>query len=404
MIGNRSNSSRSFRVRCLGAMLLGALAGTANAQWKVINLHPIAADSSVALGVWGDQQVGYLFFSSTGYQPACLWTGSPDTWVNLTPPTSDGAVAYGVSGGQQVGRVHVPGQSLASLWTGSAESWVSLNPDGITSASAYAVFDGVQVGEISIGGVTHAGLWRGTAGSWVDLHPAGAYASTACAVSTDHQGGTVTLSYQGASHAALWSNVRDSWVDLHPAVPYSHTSHVTAMSEDQQVGYMWIGYENVMNKACLWTGSAESWVDLSPAGSSDAYAYGVYHGMQVGVCLMDDGYRASLWRGTAASWVDLSAFIPGDFHGTVAEAVWSDGTNTYIVGHGSNWTTGREEAILWVNGCAADFDNSGFLDIDDYTAFVLAFEAGTQNADFDLSGFVDTDDFDEFVRAFEAGC
>lgn len=54
--------------------------------------------------------------------------------------------------------------------------------------------------------------------------------------------------------------------------------------------------------------------------------------------------------------------------------------------------------------CGADFDQSGFVDTDDFDAFVRAFEAGTDNADFDLSGFVDTDDFDAFVHAFEAGC
>ncbi|MCC6428595.1 MAG: S8 family serine peptidase [Phycisphaerales bacterium] len=55
-------------------------------------------------------------------------------------------------------------------------------------------------------------------------------------------------------------------------------------------------------------------------------------------------------------------------------------------------------------GCPADFDGSGFVDIEDYSAFVLAFEAGDESADFDESGFVDTDDFDAFVEAFENGC
>jgi outer membrane protein assembly factor BamB len=55
-------------------------------------------------------------------------------------------------------------------------------------------------------------------------------------------------------------------------------------------------------------------------------------------------------------------------------------------------------------GCPADFDGSGFVDTDDFDAFVAAFEAGTDDADFDGSGFVDTDDFDAFVGAFEGGC
>lgn len=54
--------------------------------------------------------------------------------------------------------------------------------------------------------------------------------------------------------------------------------------------------------------------------------------------------------------------------------------------------------------CPADFDCSGFVDLEDFIAFVLAFEAGDQTADADGSGFVDTDDYDAFVRAFEVGC
>lgn len=54
--------------------------------------------------------------------------------------------------------------------------------------------------------------------------------------------------------------------------------------------------------------------------------------------------------------------------------------------------------------CTADFDCTGFVDTEDFDAFVHAFEAGSEGADVDASGFVDTDDFDFFVLAFEAGC
>ncbi|HRJ49433.1 MAG TPA: PA14 domain-containing protein, partial [Phycisphaerales bacterium] len=61
-------------------------------------------------------------------------------------------------------------------------------------------------------------------------------------------------------------------------------------------------------------------------------------------------------------------------------------------------------ALSRVNPCPADFDGSGFVDTDDFDAFVAAFEAGGNDADFDGSGFVDTDDFDSFVGAFTLGC
>ncbi|HLO40209.1 MAG TPA: hypothetical protein VK176_04240 [Phycisphaerales bacterium] len=51
----------------------------------------------------------------------------------------------------------------------------------------------------------------------------------------------------------------------------------------------------------------------------------------------------------------------------------------------------------------ADFDQSGFVDTDDFDAFVHAYENGDSSADIDGSCFVDTDDYDTFVRAFEAG-
>ncbi|MCC6427195.1 MAG: CRTAC1 family protein [Phycisphaerales bacterium] len=54
--------------------------------------------------------------------------------------------------------------------------------------------------------------------------------------------------------------------------------------------------------------------------------------------------------------------------------------------------------------CIADHDDSGFVDTDDFDAFVYAFEAGDPGADADGSGFIDTDDFDAFIHAFEAGC
>jgi alpha-amylase len=59
---------------------------------------------------------------------------------------------------------------------------------------------------------------------------------------------------------------------------------------------------------------------------------------------------------------------------------------------------------IWINRCPADFDRTGFVDGDDFDAFVQTFEQGDDAADFDGSGFVDGDDFDAFVQAFEIGC
>jgi hypothetical protein len=79
----------------------------------------------------------------------------------------------------------------------------------------------------------------------------------------------------------------------------------------------------------------------------------------------------------------------------------------------------RDSQIGLTPCCPADYDDSGFVDSDDFVAFVNDFERGcrgtgvgnagldpncSRSADYDTSGFVDSDDFVAFVAAFSAGC
>jgi len=57
-----------------------------------------------------------------------------------------------------------------------------------------------------------------------------------------------------------------------------------------------------------------------------------------------------------------------------------------------------------VHPCPSDFDRNGFVNGEDFDAFIAYFEAGGEAADFDENTFVNGDDFDQFVLAFEAGC
>ncbi len=63
-----------------------------------------------------------------------------------------------------------------------------------------------------------------------------------------------------------------------------------------------------------------------------------------------------------------------------------------------------EGVVVTVGGCAADFNQDGFVDFFDFDDFVVAFEAGAPSSDFNQDGFVDFFDFDDFVEAFELGC
>lgn len=55
-------------------------------------------------------------------------------------------------------------------------------------------------------------------------------------------------------------------------------------------------------------------------------------------------------------------------------------------------------------GCAADFNDDGFIDCFDYIDFVDAFESGDPRADVTGDAFADFFDYAEFVRLFQTGC
>ncbi len=133
------------------------------------------------------------------------------------------------------------------------------------------------------------------------------------------------------------------------------------------------------------------------AGPQSAEAVGAYHAYRKGARQTFLGGASILYRRSNidASYQPDSAGLPDVAIGGLglAELLKPGTVDSVLTGFYPSCTP-----------CPADFDQSGFVDIEDYSAFVLAFEAGTDNADFDSSGFVDVEDFSAFVQAFEAGC
>jgi uncharacterized membrane protein len=136
-----------------------------------------------------------------------------------------------------------------------------------------------------------------------------------------------------------------------------------------------------------------------------------------GDCVVGYGANTSISEGRAFLWSPSTGMRPlhdvltlkgADLTGwTLSRATSVSADGRTIVGVGvnpSNQTRGWIATIPNSALCPADFDDSGFVDIEDFNAFVAAFELGEQDADFDGSGFVDTEDFDAFVEAFEVGC
>ncbi len=89
-------------------------------------------------------------------------------------------------------------------------------------------------------------------------------------------------------------------------------------------------------------------------------------------------------------------------------SVYSTHARLRVVARDAQGHTGFDmsDADFTINGphCAADFNNDGFVNGDDYDAFAGAFEAADMNADLNHDGFVNGDDYDAFASHFEAGC
>ncbi|MEZ0326558.1 MAG: PxKF domain-containing protein [Fimbriimonas sp.] len=334
-----------------------ALRATANAQWRVTNLHPAGADYSEAYGVDGGRQVGNVGLA--GIERASLWTGTASSWVNLHPALATGrSAAFGLDATQQVGRAFVSRKTRASLWSGTSSSWVDLHPGSRVNSFATAVQGGQQVGAVYDVDQwdEQASLWSGTAGSWINLHPLNAWFSAAVGVYAGQQVGHAHVG--GIYRASLWSGTPGSWVDLNPEGVIQ--SYATAVHTGQQVGHVFMDDsadpqpQGGLYRASLWRGTSASWVNLHPsAAGTHSFGWGVHGGQQVGSVDVDSLINgmmphASIWTGTADSWVDLHASLPPEFTSSEARGIWHDGNGTaYVVGYGYNSLTDRNEALMW---------------------------------------------------------
>jgi hypothetical protein len=230
-----------------------------------VDLHPAGFAASVALGAWGDRQVGYAE-TSVGYPHALLWSGTPGSRVDLNPSGYTYSVAEVVYGARQVGSGYwaATSQTHALLWSGSATQFIDLNPDGSSSSAATGLDANHQIGLVTgplTGGAMHAALWSGTPGSWVDLHPSWLARSAAQGIGGGQIVGSGAATGGGSAwHAILWADAASQPVDLNPSG--FDVSYAIDTNGSSQVGYGEAAASGYNERALVWSGTAESAVDL----------------------------------------------------------------------------------------------------------------------------------------------
>jgi len=312
------------------------LAGSAEAGWRYINLHPSNASQSHAAAVKNGTVAGCAWFYDVSINPhACYWSGGTYVCDDIHP--SDWALyssAYGFDH-QVVGTGRYNYWDHACVWTGPEHTCVDLNPDGATESHAYDVSVDRQVGSAVIDGQRRAGWWIGYHQSWQNLNPAGASQSEAFGIHGDQQVGFAVI--DGIQCAGLWNDTPSTWVNLHPSGCSISQAYDT--NGTQQVGYAYIG--SVLH-ASLWSGTAESRVDLGPSPGASSRAYAISGDWQAGYANVTGTSHACVWRGTAASWFDLHTVLPtGVYSSSTAYGIDVSGSDVWVCG------TANGQAILW---------------------------------------------------------
>lgn len=233
---------------------------------------------------------------------------------------------------------------------------------------------------------------------------------TAISTNTVSSGGTINAIavangasntiYSGSSNGRVYVTTNAStWNNRSTGLPSGQISDIILSPTDSSTAY--VSFANSSGgRIYKTTNQGVSWTNITGTLPNGAAAQALAidwswipaPGMYVGT---GAGVYVSLDNG--ATWVKDGADLPNV---NVQDLVIDPVRRTIAAG-----TYGRG---VWRSNlpspCPADFDGSGFVDFEDYTAFVLAFEAGDESADFDGSGFVDLDDFVAFVIQFESGC
>jgi hypothetical protein len=382
------------------------VAPAAHAQWTAASLHPqnLTGSSWIEGGTSGSL-VGRVDIDTI--EQAALWNLSEGTFTNLHPADAAYSAARAVDGTLQYGRVRYDFDVRAALWSGDASSFIDLTPDFATGSEIYNASAGAQSGYIySATTFPHASIWTGTAASCIDLNPSGALASIAYDTHGSIQAGTAVL--EGVQRAGIWSGTPESWQSLHPES--AHSSLILSIDGDPVTGEVhayggFVRPAESIHHAALWLPSGE-FIDLHDPAYASSQVIVANDGFQVGFISDGTSQHACIWHGDAISHLDLHAALPQHYTSSTATTVWITDGILYVAGFAYNESLARYEAMLWTQTllCPSDFDLSGFVDSDDFAAFITVFESGDTQADFDRSGFVDGDDFSAFITAFESGC
>jgi uncharacterized membrane protein len=256
----------------------------------------------------------------------------------------------------------------------------------------------------SSGPVNGACYWEGTTVHRLDGIPA---AGLAQAFSMNNFLDIVGQAYTPHLRAVLWDNLGPAAIDLNTVAFGIPSGQILTVAEDiSDSGYIVGGTNQTSAQRAFILEPCDPVIVASfgnedfnagdtamleiDAGGAGPLEYEWYHNFQ----RVFDGtsHGGSVISGADGPILTIDGIVPSDA-----------GRYEVLIKSTCGFVT-SDAAIIQVFTCPSDFDESGFVDADDFNAFVAAFEEGGTPADYDGSGFVDLEDYIEFIEDFEVGC
>jgi uncharacterized membrane protein len=385
------------------------LASIGSAQTFQILEMPPGSPGGQAFGVSANGQfiAGFTTAPKSGVVLATIWNelGQPTTLpdygsMNIAHAISDSGEV--VAGEAEVGAVVWGGKfggGDALLGPGAA---LDMTPDGQT-----------VVGNLQFGTEGTVAFMRLSVGAVILLLPAeGDSSSSAQGITSDATlvAGS-SARFEGPppnpaffSRACVWSGFEPTF--LNPLAG-SSISHANAISADGSVvvGFGAEAGEFTPTTAVRWVGGEPQ--ALAPGEFSNALDVSADGQVVVGEAFAGafvwdpERGRREIRQVLVAAGVDLDGIAL-----VAARSVSADGS--VIVGWGLDLKTSSE--IAWrailptMPACAADFNNDGEPNSQDFFDFLAAFFASDTSADFNHDEQVNSQDFFDFLSAFFAGC
>lgn len=326
--------------RILVVMVVWLAAANVWAGWEVTYLNAPQFRHCYGMAVSPDCQAGVCQMPDLT-EHAGYWKGSAASWADIHPSDIYGSFVFQIQGPVIVGSA----MSQAYVWTRTATgvAGASYAPAGSSYSAIWAVSGNRYGGYATFPHMRHAVLWIGGPEGAIDVNPPGSTESDIRGVSERWAVGTAELG--AGMRAGYWNTDGSVWTPLWQPDEAGVQSAATGISGDLAVGMV---SHAGRSEAVTWDLVTGEHTLLQPGWATRSSLNGAYGDIQAGYAgLVNDWVHATIWRGTAESAEDLHGYLHAGYAYSVAQDVFVERKEIWVIGYAGREFNEGTEAVLW---------------------------------------------------------